>query len=33
MYKCSECDCRFEEDEIIGMDDDGNDLCPACGNR
>lgn len=31
MYKCSECDCRFDEDEITGMDDDGNDLCPACG--
>lgn len=31
MYRCSECDCRFDEDEITGMDDDGNDLCPACG--
>lgn len=31
MYRCSECDYRFDEDEITGMDDDGNDLCPACG--
>jgi DNA-directed RNA polymerase subunit RPC12/RpoP len=30
-YRCSKCDLRFTEDEITGMDEDGNDLCPACG--
>lgn len=30
-YRCSKCDLRFTEDEITGMDEEGNDLCPACG--
>ena len=29
-YRCRECDLCFTEDEITGMDEDGNDLCPAC---
>ena len=33
MYKCSCCDCRFDKDEITSIDEDGNDLCPACGRK
>ena len=30
-YRCKICDLCFTEDEITSMDDDENDLCPACG--
>lgn len=30
-YRCTECDLCFTEDEITGMDENENDLCPACG--
>ena len=31
IFECAECGFQFTEDEITGMDEDGNDLCPACG--
>lgn len=31
MYRCLQCDCIFTEDEVNEMDEDGNDICPACG--
>ena len=30
-YRCRKCDLTFCEDEITSMDDNENDLCPACG--
>lgn len=30
LYRCTECDLFFTADEITGIDNDGNDLCPAC---
>lgn len=30
-YRCTECDLCFTADDVTGMDENGNDLCPACG--
>ena len=30
QYRCSKCDLIFTDYDIAGMDEDGNDLCPAC---
>ena len=30
-YRCTECDLCFTEYEITGINENGNDLCPACG--
>ena len=30
-YRCKKCDLCFTEDEITSMDENENDLCPACG--
>lgn len=30
QYRCSKCDLIFTDSDITGMDEDGNDLCPAC---
>ncbi len=30
QYRCSNCDLIFTDYDITGMDEDGNDLCPAC---
>lgn len=33
QYFCRDCGHAFDEDELSGVDDDGNDLCPACGSK
>ena len=30
-YRCKGCKLCFTEEEITSMDENENDLCPACG--
>ncbi len=32
-YFCRKCGLAFNEDELTSEDDNGNDLCPACGSK
>lgn len=32
QYMCNDCGLAFDEDELTSIDDEGNDLCPACGS-
>lgn len=32
-YFCNKCGLAFNEDQLTSTDDDGNDLCPACGSK
>ena len=33
QYFCNSCGLAFDEDQLTGTDDEGNDLCPACGSK
>lgn len=30
-YRCKQCGLEFDHDEITAEDEQGKDLCPACG--